>query len=78
MMTRRDIVLGLLQRCPPESLYWAGLGYALAQEDHEAFRAGYRAAEADMERAWRRAAERVRSVLRMPTHAELERRRNAA
>lgn len=77
-MNRRDAILGELATCPPESIFWASLGYALAQEDHEAFRAGYRAAEADMARAWSRAARRIRSVLQMPTRADLQRRRGEA
>ncbi len=77
-MNRRDAILDELLRCPPESMQWAALGYALAQEDHDAFRDGYRAAERDMERAWAAAARPVRRVLAQPTQAELTVRRGAA
>lgn len=78
MTATRDQLLDLLMSCPAESVYWAGIGYSLAVEDHEAWRAGYAAAEHAMERAWASAAAPIRRVLEQPTYAELERRRGAA
>jgi hypothetical protein len=75
-MTTREALWALASECPAIGLQWLALGWRLGLLDGRD--EGFRAAELDMAMRWREMWLASRDVLRGPTFAELQARREEA